>query len=60
MLATARPNEISKFKLKKGQVALTKDSETRDDIGIPTYIADDLMMPYWAIIALWLLQIRIF
>ena len=41
MLATARPNEISKFKLKKGQVALTKDSETRDDIGIPTYIADD-------------------
>ena len=41
MLATARPNEISKFKLKKGQVALTKDSETRDDIGISTYIADD-------------------
>ena len=41
MLATARPNEISKFQLKKGQVALTKDSETRDDIGIPTYIADD-------------------
>jgi restriction endonuclease S subunit len=41
MLTTARPNEISKFKLKKGQVALTKDSETRDDIGIPTYIADD-------------------
>lgn len=29
MLATARPNEISKFKLKKGQVALTKDKETR-------------------------------
>lgn len=27
--------------MKKGQVALTKDSETRDDIGIPTYIADD-------------------
>lgn len=41
MLATARPNEISKFQLKKGQVALTKDSETRNDIGIPTYIADD-------------------
>lgn len=41
MLATARPNEISKFQLKKGQVALTKDSETRDDIGIPAYIADD-------------------
>ena len=41
MLATASPNEISKFQLKKGQVALTKDSETREDIGIPTYIADD-------------------
>lgn len=41
MLATARPNEISKFQLQKGQVALTKDSETRDDIGISTYIADD-------------------
>lgn len=41
MLATARPNEISKFQLKKGQVALTKDSETRDDIGVTTYIADD-------------------
>ena len=41
MFATARPNEMSKVQLKKGQVALTKDSETRDDIGVPTYIADD-------------------
>lgn len=41
MVATARPTEIEKFTLHKGQVALTKDSETRDDIGIPTYIADD-------------------
>ena len=41
MEATARPNEIERFKLKKGQVALTKDSETRFDIGIATYIADD-------------------
>ncbi len=41
MRASAKPDEISKFKIKKGQVALTKDSETRDDIGIPTYIADD-------------------
>ena len=41
MEATARPNEISRFKLKKGQVAFTKDSETRDDIGIPAYIAED-------------------
>ena len=41
MEATARPNEIERFKLKKGQVAFTKDSETRYDIGISTYIAED-------------------
>ena len=41
MFATANSKEISKFQLKKGQVALTKDSETRDDIGNSTYIADD-------------------
>ena len=41
MEASAKPEEIRKFKIRKGQVALTKDSETRDDIGIPTYIADD-------------------
>ena len=42
MEATARTKEIERFKLKRGQVALTKDSETRFDIGIATYIADDL------------------
>ena len=41
MVASANPNEIEKFTIRKGQVAFTKDSETRDDIGIPTYIADD-------------------
>lgn len=41
MVASATPKEIERFKLKKGQVAFTKDSETRDDIGIPTYIAED-------------------
>ncbi|MDD3076447.1 MAG: restriction endonuclease subunit S [Proteiniphilum sp.] len=41
MEATARTNEIERFRLKRGQVALTKDSETRFDIGIATYIADD-------------------
>lgn len=41
MEATARQAEIEKFTIKKGQVALTKDSETRDDIGISTYMADD-------------------
>lgn len=41
MEASANSSEIKKFSLKKGQVAFTKDSETRDDIGISTYIADD-------------------
>ena len=41
MDATASEKEIKTFSLKKGQVAFTKDSETRDDIGIPTYIADN-------------------
>lgn len=42
MVASANDNEIRRFTLHKGQVAFTKDSETRDDIGISTYIADDL------------------
>ncbi|MEJ8623714.1 restriction endonuclease subunit S [Helicobacter pylori] len=41
MKATATQNEINKFSLKKGYVAMTKDSETKDDIGISTYIADN-------------------
>ena len=41
MKATAKQKDIEKFSIHKGQVAITKDSETRDDIGIPTYIADD-------------------
>ena len=43
MIATANENEISKFRLKKGMIAITKDSETRDDIGMSTYIADDFI-----------------
>ena len=49
MSATASDEEIAKFSLKKGQVAFTKDSETRNDIGIPTYIAetfDDVVLGY--------------
>ncbi len=41
MVATTNDSNIKKFSLKKGYVAFTKDSETRDDIGISTYIADD-------------------
>ena len=42
MKATATSKQIEKFSLRKGMVAITKDSETRDDIGISTYIADNL------------------
>lgn len=41
MVASANAREIEKFSLRRGQVAVTKDSETRDDIGIPAYIADN-------------------
>lgn len=41
MIASASDSQIKKFRIKKGQVAITKDSETRDDIGIPCYMADD-------------------
>ena len=41
MMASVNANELAKFSIKKGQVAFTKDSETRDDIGISAYIADD-------------------
>lgn len=49
MAASANEREIEKFALHRGQVAVTKDSETRDDIGIPTYIADsfvDVLLGY--------------
>lgn len=41
MVASASQKEIDSLSLHKGQVALTKDSETRDDIGVSAYIADD-------------------
>lgn len=41
MEATCRQEEIDAFTLHKGYVAITKDSETRDDIGVACYIADD-------------------
>ncbi len=42
MRATANQAQIERFSIHKGQVAITKDSETRDDIGVPTFIADDI------------------
>ncbi|MDY3209096.1 MAG: restriction endonuclease subunit S [Candidatus Enterosoma sp.] len=41
MKATANDQQIEKFSLQKGDVVITKDSETRDDIGMSAYIADD-------------------
>lgn len=42
MEASVTDKELAGFSLRRGQVAITKDSETRDDIGHSTYIADDL------------------
>jgi type I restriction enzyme, S subunit len=38
---TCTENELSKFKLKKDDVLITKDSETPEDIGVPAYVDDD-------------------
>ncbi len=38
---TCNTKELEKFRLKKDDVLITKDSETPDDIGVPVYIQDD-------------------
>lgn len=42
MKATATPAQIRLFTPKAGDVAITKDSETSDDIGISSYVPHDL------------------
>ncbi|GAA5230035.1 restriction endonuclease subunit S [Arthrobacter cryoconiti] len=42
MKATATPSQIMAFTPKSGDVAITKDSETSDDIGIPAYVRNDM------------------
>ncbi len=42
MEASATQAEIERFGLKSGDVIITKDSETPDDIGIPTVITEDI------------------
>ena len=42
MVATAKDREIEKYQLHKGDVCITKDSETKDDIGMSTYISDNI------------------
>ncbi len=39
---SCKESEFAKFVLRKGSVIITKDSETPDDIGVPTYVKDDL------------------
>ena len=41
MEATTTSSKASKFRLQEGDILLTKDSESKDDIGIPAYIPDD-------------------
>lgn len=38
MEATASPDEIARFKLRRGDVLITKDSETWNDIGVPARV----------------------
>jgi len=40
MKATATPDEIRAFELKAGDVIITKDSESWDDIAIPTFVPE--------------------
>ncbi len=42
MKATATDDQIKKFTLEKGDIVITKDSETASDIAVPTYISEEL------------------
>ena len=42
MQATANPVEIARFAVERGDVMLTKDSETPDDIGVPAVVTEDI------------------
>jgi type I restriction enzyme, S subunit len=49
MNATATPDEIARFQLRPGDVLITKDSESWDDIGVPALVeqtAKDLVCGY--------------
>lgn len=41
MRATASAEEIERFRLEKGDILLTKDSEAWNDIGVPALVEDD-------------------
>lgn len=42
MAATATPDQIRRFSLKRGDVLITKDSETWTDIAVPALVVEDL------------------
>ncbi|MBO1519397.1 restriction endonuclease subunit S [Oceanisphaera pacifica] len=42
MEASAKQREIDRFTLEKGDVIITKDSETPDDIAVPSYVSESL------------------
>lgn len=42
MQATASDEQIARFELKAGDIIITKDSETADDIAISAFVPDDL------------------
>jgi type I restriction enzyme S subunit len=42
MIATASDEQIAKFTLRKGDIVITKDSETASDIAVPTFIKEEL------------------
>ena len=44
MCATASPSEIEKFKLKPGDVLVTKDSEEWSDIAVPAYVVSSRLI----------------
>lgn len=49
MVATASEEEIRRFRLEAGDVVITKDSESWDDIGIPAFVeasSDDFVCAY--------------
>jgi type I restriction enzyme S subunit len=49
MAATATTDEFARFRLQRGDVILTKDSETADDIGVSAYVdeaSEDMVCGY--------------
>ncbi len=51
MQATATPAEIERFRLKLNDVLITKDSESWDDIGVPSLV--EYESPDWSVAIIW-------